>query len=142
GYAGGFSVHERAWDQAERPTVRTYRSQSDPSSLRLLWDHNVRIEPGQTWQSAEFWLTPHLGGWAKGIEPFREYARRNMPQRPPLPTHVRDTIGFQTIWMIQTPETDPGHVHFRFSDIPRVAADALAHGIHEINLWGWCHYFA
>lgn len=141
GYSGGLSVHERAWGDPVRPTVRTHRSQSDPASLRLMWDHRIRIEPGQTWESAEFWLTPHPGGWARGIEPFRSYAREHIPARPALPETVKEGVGFQTIWLIQAPEKDPKYVNFRFTDIPRVAAEAQQHGIREIVLWGWCTYF-
>ncbi len=31
---------------------------------------------------------------------------------------------------------------FRFTDLPRVAADAKRYGIHEVVPWGWCIYVA
>lgn len=140
GYSGGLSLFQKAWGAAERPIVRTYRSQADPSSLRIVWDYKAGVKSGARWQSDEIWLTPHRGGWAKGIEVYRDYARTKHPQRQP-PPHIRDGLGFQTAWLIQTPETDPAYAAFTFKDIPRIAADAKAHGIDELNLWGWCEYF-
>jgi hypothetical protein len=140
GYKGGLSIWQKGWGATERPTVRTYRSQADPADLRIIWEYRSGIKPGQTWTSDEVCLTPHPGGWAKGIETYREFARSKHPQRP-LPERVRDGLGFQTIFMIQAPETDPAHAAFRFSDIPKVAADAKAHGLNEVCMWGWCDYF-
>lgn len=140
-YKGGISVFERAWGTGERPTVRTCRSQADLERLRIVWDYKSGVKPGQTWESDEVWLTPHWGGWAKGIETFREYVKTKHPQRRP-PARIRDGLGMQTIFMIQAPETDPDYAAFKFKDIPRVAADAKTHGITELNVWGWCMYFA
>jgi hypothetical protein len=140
GYKGGLSVFQKAWGAAERPVVRTYRSQADLSNLRLMWDYKRGIKPGETWESDEVWLTPHRGGWAKGIEPFREYVRTKHPERKAA-AHIRDGLGMQTIFLIQAPERDPAYAAFKFKDIPRVAADAKAHGLDEICMWGWCEYF-
>lgn len=136
---GGLSVFEKRWGHPAVPIVRTHRSEADPTRFRLLWEHRTRIEPGESWESAEFWLTPHPGGWAKGIEAYRAFVDQVNPPRK-VPAHVRDGLGYQTIWMIQTAETDPDRAAFKFSDLPRVARDAKEHGIHEIVPWGWCVY--
>ena len=65
------------------------------------------------------------GGWAKGIEVFRDYLSEVNPPRA-LPTHVRNGLGFQTIWMTQAPENDPAKATFFYRDLPRVAQDALS----------------
>jgi hypothetical protein len=140
GYKGGLSVFQKAWGTGERPVVRTYRSQADPGDLRLMWDYKTGIKPGQTWYSDEVWLTPHRGGWAKGIEIFREYVKTKHPPRQ-LPARIRDGLGMQTIFMIQAPEHDPAYAAFKFKDIPRIAADAKGYGLNELNMWGWCEYF-
>lgn len=140
GYRAGLSVHQRKWGTLDAPAVRTFRSEADPNTLRLIWDHQANIAPGATWESGEFWLTPHAGGWAKGIEPFREYVRSVRPRRLP-PRHVREGIGFQTVWLLQALERDPARAAFRFSDLPRIARDAWEHGITELVPWGWCTYF-
>jgi len=139
-HKGGVSVFQRKWNTPDWPIVRTYRSDADPMSLRLLWDHKTTIEPGQSWESGEFWLTPHPGGWAKGIEVFREYVRQVNPPRE-LPAHVREGLGCQTVWMAQSLEPDPAKAAFRFHDLPTIAQDAKEHGIDELVLWGWCDYF-
>jgi len=136
GLAGGFSVFQRKWATEDAPEVLTYRAESDPLHLRLAWQHKASLEPGQTWESGEFWLTPHPGGWAKGIEVFRDYVQQVNPPRD-LPAHIRDGLGFQTIWMTQAPETDPQRVYFRFRDLGRVAQDALQYGLDELAPWFW-----
>jgi hypothetical protein len=156
-WRGGLSVFEKKWGTEDWPDVFTYRAERDPMSLRLAWAHagkrriGVSGDPmpmqqpvlaaGATWESAEFWLTSHPGGWAKGIEVFRQYVNQVNPPRP-LPPHIRDGVGFQTIWMTQPGETDPAKAYFRFNDLPRVARDAKAHGIDELTPWDWCLFFS
>jgi hypothetical protein len=137
---GGLSIFQREWGTSVRPDILTYRSEADRSSLRLDWQHKTTIKPGQTWDSGEFWMTPHPGGWAKGIEVFRHYVRQVNPPRK-LPPQVRDGLGFQSIWMTQAPETDPSKAYFRFTDLPRVARDARQYDLHELVPWFWCSYF-
>jgi len=67
-FGSGLSVFQKNWGTPDAPDLLTYRSERDPMSLRLSWEHKKNIEPGQSWDSDEFWLTPHRGGWAKGIE--------------------------------------------------------------------------
>ncbi|HZT29871.1 MAG TPA: hypothetical protein VFA33_08315 [Bryobacteraceae bacterium] len=140
GPRGGLSVFQKKWGTDDEPDVRTARTEAAPSRLRLLWEHRARIAPGASWESGEFWLTPHRGGWAKGVEVYREWVRRGNPQRE-LPRHIRDGLGFQSIWMMQELESDAARAAFRFADLPRVAEDAKAHGLTEIVPWGWCRYF-
>jgi len=137
---GGLSIFQRRWGTSVRPDILTYRSERDPASLRLDWQHQTTIKPGQTWDSGEFWMTPHPGGWAKGIEVFRHYVRQVNPPRK-LPPQIRDGLGFQSIWMTQAPETDPSKAYFRFTDLPRVAQDARQYDLHELVPWFWCSYF-
>ena len=105
----------------------------------MAWEHQQSIAPGKSWDSGEFWFTPHAGGWAKGIEVYRDYVHKVNPPRA-LPTHVKEDIGYQTIWMIQTAESDPQEAVFRYADLPRVAEDARRYGIHEVVPWGWNTY--
>jgi len=136
GLGGGVSIFQRKWATQDRPDVLTYRAERDPMHLRLGWQYKGAIDPGQTWESGEFWLTPHPGGWAKGIEVYRDYVEQINPPRP-LPKHIQNGLGFQTIWMTQQPEKDPEKVYFRYTDIPRVARDAVQYGLTELVPWFW-----
>jgi hypothetical protein len=138
---GGLSIFQQKWGSADFPELVTHRSEQDPLSLRLAWEHKQTVEPGHTWESGEFWLTPHPGGWAKGIEVYRRYVAQVNPPRP-LPARVRDGLGFQTIFLTQPQERDPAKAYFRFADLPRVAQDAAQHGIDEVVFWYYCSYFA
>jgi hypothetical protein len=138
---GGFSLFERSWLIEPRANIMIHRNEADPQELRVVWQHDVRLRPGEVWESPEFWLTPHAGGWAGGIDSFRDYVRAvNPPRAVPVPERVRRGLGFQTIWMMQASECDPKYAAFRFSDFGRIARDAKSHGIDEIVVWGWCHY--
>jgi hypothetical protein len=44
--------------QTEGPFLMTQRKQSDDNFLRLCWEHRVIIDPGESWVSDEFLLTP------------------------------------------------------------------------------------
>ncbi len=136
---GGLSMFHRQWATASRPSIVIDNRKELSTGLRLGWQHNRTIAPDEEWDSGEIWLTPHQGGWAKGIEVFRRYVQEANPPRPwEAPRHVRDGIGLQTIWMIQHTEPDASKAAFVYSDIPRVAHDALDHGIQELCLWSWC----
>jgi hypothetical protein len=135
GHKGGLSLFEKQWGGTNIPNLMLQRIEADPESLRLAWEHRVTIEPEKTWTSAEFWLTPHPGGWAKGIDVFRDYVRQVNPPRNP-PRHIREGLGVQTLWLCQAIETDPKRVAFTYKDLVRAAEDAWAHGIDEMCLWG------
>ncbi len=137
---GGISLFERKWMVEPRPNILTNRNEADPHDLRVAWQHKIRLRPGQSWQSGEYWLTPHRGGWAKGIETYRAYVQQEHRREAAVPERIRNGIGFQTIWMSQSAESDPSRAAFRFTDLVRVARDAKAHGIDELVLWGWCVY--
>jgi hypothetical protein len=134
----GLSIFQKKWGMPDKPDILTDRNETN-MSMDLLWKHKTKIAPGRKWESGEFCLTPHRGGWAKGIEAFRNYVMQVDPPRI-LPVHVRDGIGCQTIWMAQTCERYPDSALYRFNDLPRIAQDAADHGINELILWGWCNY--
>lgn len=137
---GGLSLYSRQWGWDEPITVRLHLSEVE-QKLRLLVRNDMNLAPGQQWQSQEFWLTPHTGGWAKGIEPFRAWAKQNYKRQFPLPKRVRDGIGFRTIWMCQIYPNDPQDAVFKFSDLPALARESAAHGLGEMVMWGWAPGF-
>ncbi|NUM52671.1 MAG: hypothetical protein HUU46_03415 [Candidatus Hydrogenedentes bacterium] len=144
---GGFSLFPRLWswgplnDAGEPATnhVLLHLSQLD-GSLRLMCEHRVTIDPGETWTSPDYVLTPHRQGWAKGIEPFRAWIAENVQRPYPLPDQLRETLGFRTVWMAQQyANADPADptVVWRFNDLPELAGECRDHGLNEMVLWLW-----
>lgn len=133
---GGFSLFARRWGW--EPHTRVLLHLSDRTKrLRLMNEHSVAIEPGERWFSGEFWLTPHEHGWAKGIEVYREWAASQMKREYPLPKHVREGLGFRSIWMCQNQPGDPQDAIWKFQDLPQLALEAKAHGLTEMVMWIW-----
>lgn len=140
GLDGGLSVFQREWQTGNKPEIFTYRAERDPMHLRLAWQIPGHIDPGQTWESGEFWFTPHPGGWAKGIEVFRDYVQQVNPSRD-SPVHIRNGLGFRTIWMIQYSEADTEKADFHYLDLPRVAQESIKYGLDELVPWTWDRHF-
>ncbi|HZM01444.1 MAG TPA: hypothetical protein VFC44_00345 [Candidatus Saccharimonadales bacterium] len=137
GLNGGISLFPEVWADAPLTKVRVYRLEKDPN-VRLMLMHDTAVKPGQTWESPEYVLTPHRNGWAKGIEPYREFVRDHIKRQFPVPQHVREGLGYRTIWMCKGYPADGARdVAFKASDLPQVAAEAKAHGLDELVLWFW-----
>ncbi len=89
GLQEGLSLYQREWGFA--PFCKIMQDlRYDEKSLRLMIEHKLTIEPQQEWESGEFYLTPHIGGWAKGIETYREWVSENQKRDWALPAPVRD----------------------------------------------------
>jgi hypothetical protein len=144
GLKGGLSLFRRRWSfepdnavNAVQETVRLHLSEID-QSLRLMCVHKVNLAQGATWMSEEYLLTPHRGGWAAGIAPYRAWVSDHLKREHPVPDHVRKGLGFRTVWMSQNYPNVPGGDHnFRFADLPMLARESKDHGIDELCLWGW-----
>ena len=66
--------------------------------LRYMKTLFTDIAPHTSWQSAEYILTPHHNGWAEGL--FHTLgAKQNIKKLYPMPDHVRDGLGYRSIWM-------------------------------------------
>ncbi len=144
---GGISLFPKLWSwgpltkDGEPASNRVYlhRSQVD-GTLRLMCEHRATINPGESWTSPEYVLTPHRSGWAKGIEPFRAWVQQNVNRPYPLPEHLRTSLGYRSIWMAQqyapVDDSEPTVV-WRFADLPALAEECKAHGLNELVAWGW-----
>lgn len=141
GLTGGFSLFPKRWGWDAQVPVRLTRSQTE-EKIRMLSVHLLEIKAGEKWNSGEFVFTPHLSGWAKGIEPFREWVRSHIKREYPVPKHVREGLGFRTVWMTECQPEDPkGDAVWKMSDLPALAEESKAHGIDEMVLWAWCNGF-
>ena len=134
--AGGISLYPKRWGWDPQVDVRLQLSEID-STLRMLCLHDVNLKQGDKWQSGEFVLTPHTGGWAKGIEPYRAWAMQHYKREYPVPKHVREGLGYRTTWMCQTQPADPQDAIFTFKDLPKLAAECKENGLDEMVLWAW-----
>ncbi|MBN1899867.1 hypothetical protein JW926_00910 [Candidatus Sumerlaeota bacterium] len=140
GFNGGLSLFQKAWGWEPRTPVRLHIDPLEPK-LRLLCCHYITIEPGATWESGEFILTPHKSGWAKGIEPYQTWAKQNIHPDYPMPKHVKEGLGFRTLWMSQSYPEDPEDALWKFRDLVPLAMESREHGLNEMVLWAWTRGF-
>jgi hypothetical protein len=138
---GGFSLFPRRWRSRDyrRPDILTYVSERQPDRMRLACWLGGKVAPGATWESDEYWLTPHEGGWAKGIETYRAFVAQVNPPHE-IPKRIREGLGYLSIWMSDSQETVPERAAMRFKDLPAIARDTRAHGIDEMAVWRWCRH--
>ncbi|MHB1001324.1 MAG: hypothetical protein ACYC27_18945 [Armatimonadota bacterium] len=136
GLKGGFSVFPRSWGWDPRYTVRLNHSETE-EKLRMLCVHPVEVKPGEKWQSPEFVFTPHQSGWAKGIEPYREWVKQHMNRLYPLPKQVKEGLGYRTIWMSLGWPDDPKDAVWKVKDIVELSKENIEHGLTEMSIWGW-----
>jgi hypothetical protein len=134
GLNGGFSLFPRRWGWDPQTTTVLQLRQAT-KRLRVLSLHPTGIAPGEAWESGEWVLTPHKSGWAKGIEPYRQWVRSHLTRRYEMPAHIRQALGFRSVWMCQNQPNDPTDAVWRFIDLPGLAKEAADHGLTEMVLW-------
>jgi hypothetical protein len=144
----GLSCWERFWgngpDDLPGAPLCGFRTELDEfeNKVRIGWMHAPKIPPGGTWESREYVLTPHEGGWAKGIGPFRQWVEKSRKREFPLPDHVRKGLGFRSVFLCNwQPKDGDRDVIWRFSDLPKVAEEARRHGLTEMVAWFWHDHF-
>lgn len=136
GLSGGISVFPRQWGWDPPVVLRLHHSPTE-QKLRMLWTHNLSLAPGGKWKSPEYVITPHEGGWARGIEPYREWVREHYHPRYPMPQRIREALGVRTIWMTQGFPEDPNDAVFTAKDLPQLAQESREHGLAEMVGWAW-----
>lgn len=141
GLNGGISLFPKVWDDGSTTKVRIFRLKKDPN-VRLVHVHNDAIGPGKTWESPKYVLTPHQFGWAKGIEPYRDFVESKITRRFPVPKHVRESLGFRTVYMSRWyPEDGEKDRSFTFEDLPKIALECKENGIDQMVVWHWLRHF-
>jgi hypothetical protein len=138
--AGGLSLFSKQWGLDPPMTVWLHLWDTN-QRLRVMFPHDVKLARGQHWESGQFVLTPHVSGWAKGIEPYRQWVREKVQRPFPMPDHVRKGMGFRTVFMCHAQPLDPQDADFTFRDLPRLAQESKQHGLDELNLWYAQDYF-
>lgn len=136
----GFSLFARRWEPEDpHASIMLHRSEID-GKIRLLFAHSLKIAPGEEWHSDAYWLTPHQHGWAEGIEPFRAWVKKNWTRKYPLPEHIKNGMGFRTVWMANGLAEDSLDAIYCYNDLPRLAKESKEHGLDEMVIWFWCPY--
>jgi hypothetical protein len=137
---GGLSIFPKKWGWDSRAKLRQSLS-SATGKLELGFINDVEILPGQSWQDCEYILTPHRSGWANGLAPFRKWVTQNVNVRYPLAKHIKEGLGFRSVWMAMNNPADPQDAIWRFSDLPDLARECSDYGLTEMVLWAWCPSF-
>lgn len=141
GLNGGISLFPKVWIDVPLTKIRVFRMEKDPN-VRLMHIHDSVIKKGETWNSPEYVLTPHKQGWAKGIEPYKDFVQSNVKRQYPVPKHVREGFGYRTIWVCKGfPADGDRDVAFKFTDLPKVAKESKEHGLDELVIWWWTPCF-
>jgi hypothetical protein len=145
---GGLSCWQRTWgygpgDAAGWPLCKIRMDLDEfETKLRVMWMHAPNIPPGATWESPEYVLTPHQGGWAKGIETFRTWVNKNLKRQYPVPEHVRRGLGCRMVFMCNwQPRDGARDVIWKFTDLPKIAEECKHYGLTEMVIWFWHDYF-
>lgn len=151
----GLGIFETGWHPAPEHAVLLRVPEDEPRRGRLCFtreltkwqqlDGHIRTQPGEgvapgkTWRSARFVVTPHAGSWPHGIAAYRQHVRRQPCAT--LTPHVRDDLGFRTVFMCEMQEFNPQRCHFRWKDLPRLARESRRLGIRELNVWNGLEAF-
>lgn len=138
---GGISLFPKQWTGDEPTKIRINRLELD-TNVRLMHVHSNAIKPGEQWESPEYVLTPHANGWAKGIETYRAFIESKVNRLFPVPKHVREGLGFRTVFMSRWyPEDGERDRSFTFSELPQIAKEAKENGLDQMVVWHWFRHF-
>ncbi len=85
-----------------------------------------------TFRSAPVVLQVHRGDWHEGSRIYRAWFDRHFNVKR-TPTWLRKEMAWQSV-IISDPEDV---VHYRFSDLPRLAAEARKYGVTTFEILGW-----
>jgi hypothetical protein len=102
-----------------------------PIGLKLGWVKFPYTRKG-TFRSAPVVLQLHAGDWHAASRLYRAWYDSHFDVKRP-PTWLRQEMAWQSV-IISDPEDV---VHFRFRDLPRLAADAKKYGVTTFEILGW-----
>lgn len=126
----GLSVYSRDLDVSLQGLY--LEKAANGKSLTLAWAQYPHIAPGATWVSPEFVLMPHRGDWRVGAEPYKAHASKALPTVKST-KYLRESLGVRSLFFSTYLYDD--EPNYRYRDLPRVAKDALDHGVRELNVW-------
>ena len=137
----GYSIFHKYWgfgpdNMATMADEVLVKLDQKTKKLRIGGIHYVDIPPGGSYESGEYVITPHAGGWINGIGQYKAWIDENKKRVAPLPKSIRDGLGYRTIWMKEQYPKDKESIVYHYDDLPKVAQDMVEHGIYELSVWG------
>lgn len=142
----GLSLYRQAWGWGpENPTCMgsndTYWVKLDHQNrtMRIASMQYLELNKGDTYDSGIYVLTPHMGGWVKGIEPYKQWVKQNRNRVVPVPRCMKEWLGFRTVWMGSGYPKDDDDTNWTYLDFPALAKDIADVGLSGMNLWGACY---
>lgn len=137
--AGGISIEQRsqAFDICDFGVEHLIRKDSSHAksnlrSLQIALQSSPNIESGETWESPEFVIYVHEGGWHEAAASHREWLR-TIVKTPESSPEFESSLGWHFYFMKQ----QDGTVFHDYNDLPKMAKAALDAGIHYIMVFGW-----
>ncbi len=140
----GLSLYRQAWGWG--PENKGWMGSNDTYWVKLNHeDRTVRIASmqylelgnGQTYDSGVYVLTPHEGGWVRGIDAYKAFVKKNQKRVVPVPRCMKEWMGFRTAWLGSGYPKDPEDAAWTYRDLPALADDIAEHGLGGLCLWGW-----
>jgi hypothetical protein len=106
---------------------------SVPVGVTSSWVSFPYLKQGETFSGAPVHLEFHEGGWHRGASIYREWFLSKFPVVDPENDWLHRTTSYQVTALL-SPEGDYtcGYTH-----IPKLAEDALRHGVRTIFIGGW-----
>ena len=103
-----------------------------PIGVTTGWAHFPFLEDGH-WESPPVVVHFHAGTWVEAARHYRAWFDEHVG----TVTARRDGLAAHDAWQNTYLETPGGRIRYRFEDLPKVAADARAAGIHAIMVGGY-----
>ena len=143
GLDGGYSLYRKWWGWG--PEDMNEMGRQDKcwiyfdhmrDNMRIAMLHYPVLNKGETFNSGDYVVTLHDGGWAEGVRPYEKWVEEHKNRVVPLPRKIRDGLGYRTCWMNEGFPEDPDSINRYYNEIPDMAKDMAEHGLYEMNLWG------
>ncbi len=120
----GLSIHHQKWSHDTYCDM--FQSLSpDEKSLCLCFEHRINIDANEEWDSGNFCLTAHNGGWAKGMELFKKWISQHQKREFPLAKSVKNGLGMRTVWMADQHPQDPKDLMWKMKRMRQSLQDGL-----------------
>jgi hypothetical protein len=102
-----------------------------PIGLTMGWMNTPYIKK-DVFSSAPVVLQLHTGDWHEGSQIYRRWFDKHYNVKR-NPTWLRNEMAWQSIIILNNEDV----IHYKFSDLPKLAADAKKYGVTTFEILGW-----